>query len=177
MSAIFLTILLFAFVTLVVYLSASLIKTEKNKKEKLFLQLSMEGAANNLIFCSQEMLYKKVIGIDGIHRKIMILEEVNSKYNSSILSLDEVASCRLKQNYEPLNMREHKRFGIEKTLQTIELQFQFKNNNQLLSITFYDSELNSKKELGITGAKARYWSIMLSKMLTGKQLKTKAKAA
>ena len=107
----------------------------------------------------------------------MIVEEINNKYNSSILSLDEVQSCQLKQNCEPLNMYQHKRFGIEKTLQTIELQFQFKNNNLPLSIKFYDSALNSKKELGITGAKAQYWSIMLSKMLTGKQLKTKAKAA
>ena len=51
-------------------------KKNRKKKENLFLQLSREGTANNLIFCSQEILQNKVIGIDGIHRKIMILEKM-----------------------------------------------------------------------------------------------------
>ncbi|MGH2649344.1 MAG: hypothetical protein ACRDE8_17320, partial [Ginsengibacter sp.] len=96
MTPIFLTIILFAVATLVSCLITFLIKTERNRKENLFLHLSKEGAENDLVFCSQEMLPHKVIGIDGIHRKIMILEEANNKYNSSILSLDEVQSCRLK---------------------------------------------------------------------------------
>ncbi len=174
MSPAFLIFILFAVVTLIVYSTASLIKTEKNKMENLFLNLSKEGSANNLIFCSQEMLHNKVIGIDGIHRKVMILEEINHKYNASILSLDEVQNCELKKNYESLNMREHKRFGIKKMLQKIELQFEFKNDAQPASITFYDRAVNSGKEIVLMKAKAEYWNVMLSKMLTRKEVKAKA---
>jgi len=174
MSSVFLTFILLAFITLIVYLATSLVKTERNKKEDLFLHLSKEGAANELIFCSQEIFHNKVIGIDGIHRKIMILEKVNREYNTSVISLDEVQSCELKKNYEALNMREHKKFGIAKTPRSIELHFEFKNASQPVSITFYNSEVNSKKEIGINGAKAQYWSIMLTKMLTRKHVKATA---
>ena len=68
---------------------------DKRKTERLFRQLSNEGAKNGLTFCSQEMLENKVIGIDGIHRKILVLEQNKNKYNTSIISLDEVHHCQL----------------------------------------------------------------------------------
>lgn len=150
-----------------IYIFTYFIKTTKKKKENLFLRLSKEGTANNLIFCSQEILQNKVIGIDGIHRKIMILENISNKYNCSVISLDEVQNCELITRCGSLHTANFKRLQIEKKLQAIELQFELKNQSQPASIIFYDSLINSKKELVLLKAKAEYWSIMLSKMLTG----------
>jgi len=154
-----------ATVTLCLSIFSCFITNEKKKKEKLFFRLSQEGTANNLTFCSQEILQNKVIGIDGIHRKIMILERIKNSYNCSIICLDEVQHCELVTSDGFLNTSNLRRFEIEKSLAAIELQFEFKNQAQPASITFYDSLSNSKRELALLKAKAEYWSVMLSKML------------
>lgn len=159
---------IFILITSATFIFGSLsffIKNEKKNKEKLFIHLSQEGTANNLTFCSQEILQNKVIGIDGIHRKIMILERIKNSYNCSIICLDEVQHCELVTNAGVLNTGNLRRFDIEKNQAAIELQFEFKNHAQPASIIFYDSLLNSKKELALLKAKAEFWSIMLSKML------------
>ncbi|KAA9038136.1 hypothetical protein FW778_15400 [Ginsengibacter hankyongi] len=138
----------------------------RKRKEGAFLQLSREGAANNLIFCSQEMLQNKVIGIDGIHRKILIVEKIKNKYNSSLISLNEVQNCKLVTKYktsEPGNITQSEN---SKNLFAIELEFEFRNRAKTASIMFYDGLINSQRELLLLKAKAEYWSVMLSKMIT-----------
>jgi|SRR6185437_10947045 hypothetical protein len=165
MTPVFTLFSFIATVTLCLSIFSCFIKNEKKKKEKLFFRLSQEGTANNLTFCSQEILQNKVIGIDGIHRKIMILERIKNSYNCSIICLDEVQHCELVTSDGFLNTSNLRRFEIEKSLAAIELQFEFKNQAQPASITFYDSLSNSKRELALLKAKAEYWSVMLSKML------------
>ncbi len=165
MTPIFTIFSLITSATFIFGLLSFFIKNEKKKKERLFIRLSREGTANNLTFCSQEILQNKVIGIDGIHRKIMILERIKNTYNCSIICLDEVQHCELVTNAGVLNTNNLRRFDIEKNQAAIELQFEFKNHAQPASIIFYDSLLNSKKELALLKAKAEFWSIMLSKML------------
>lgn len=155
MSPIFSTICLIAVATIIVQLVTLFIKKRNNKKEQLLLHLSKEGSANNLVFCSQEILCNKVMGIDGIHRKVMILEKINRKYKASVLCLDDMQSCQLKKSFE-----------YSKNLSKIELQFGFKDNHAPATVTFYDQVINSKREIVLLKAKAEYWSIMLSKMLT-----------
>lgn len=165
MSPLYLT---FAFATFLVVLFRSFLffyKNERKKKVNLFRRLSHEGTANNLTFCSQEILQNKVIGIDGIHRKIMILEKINKSYNCSIISLDEVQNCGLVKNCGSLATTNLKKFERERNLHAIELQFEFKNQVQPASIIFYDSLINSKRELVLLKAKAEYWSQMLSKLV------------
>ena len=153
-------------VTAVIFRSISFLSLRsRKKKEGPFLQLSREGAANNLIFCSQEMLQNKVIGIDGIHRKILIVEKIKNKYNSSLISLNEVQNCKLITKYktsEPGTTESEN----GKKLFAIELEFEFRNRAKTASIMFYDSLINSQRELLLLKAKAEYWSVMLSKMIT-----------
>ena len=161
--------LMFILITVAVLLYTSVNFFYKNvtrNNEKLLSRLSREGAANNLIFCSQEILQNKVMGIDGIHRKIMILEKIKNKYNCSVIPLDDVQHCALIKNCGPLNTDNLTKIEIEKNMNAIELQFAFKNHGQPASIIFYDSLVNSKRELVLLKAKAEYWSIMLSKMVT-----------
>lgn len=165
MSTVFVTLIVFAIVTLLADSTSLFIKKRKNLKENLLRHLSKEGSANNLVFCSQEILHDKVMGIDGIHRKVMILERIDNNYKSSVISLDEMQSCELKKVYMSSNGGSIERLQIVKRLSKIELQFGFKNNGQPASITFYDQVVNSKRESVLLKAKAEYWSVMLSKML------------
>lgn len=165
MPPVYLTFALAAFFVLLFKSFSFVYKNDRKKKESLFRRLSHEGTANNLTFCSQEILQNKVIGIDGIHRKIMILEKINKTYNCSVISLDEVQNCELIKNCRSLNTNNLKKFEREKNLHAIELQFEFKNRVQPASIIFYDSLINSKRELVLLKAKAEYWSQMLSKLL------------
>jgi len=173
MLPIFVTFILFAVAVLIFGSLTFFTKTDKKKRKNLFLRLSQEGTANNLTFCSQEILQNKVIGIDGIHRKIMILEKINDTYNCSVISLDEVQNCELITRFGSLNACNLKRFELEKKPDAIELRFEFKNQAQHASIMFYNSLINSKRELVLLKAKAEYWSVMLSKMLT-RQVRARA---
>lgn len=146
--------------------SVSLIsRNAKWKKERIFRQLSKEGAANNLTFCSQEILQDKVMGFDGLHRKIMILEKHKGSYHSSIISLDEVQHCELvtpEGSFDPVNC---KNFSSKIRNGALELRFQFTNPEQSASISFTNGLMNSKRELALLAAKAEYWCVMFSKML------------
>ncbi len=144
----------------------SFISTQaKWEKERICRQLSKEGAAKNLTFCSQEILQNKVMGFDGIHRKIMIVEKNKGAYNTSIISLDEVQHCQLvtpEGTFDPVNC---KNFSSKIRNGALELQFQFSNSHQNASISFANGLISSKRELALLGAKAEYWCVMFSKML------------
>ncbi|MDP4285708.1 MAG: hypothetical protein Q8891_14920 [Bacteroidota bacterium] len=167
MTPVIITFILFVATLLFWYSVNFMSQTCKKKREELFRELSREGSANNLIFCSQEVLQDKVIGIDGIHRKIMILEKTKNEYDCSIISLDEVQNCELIANPGSLNDHNLERFEKARALDAIGLQFQFNNQAQPASIIFYDGLINSKRELALLKAKAEYWCVMLSKMLNG----------
>lgn len=137
----------------------------KRKKEKFFRRLSKEGASNNLIFCSQEILDNKVIGFDGIHRKILVLERNNKKYTSSIISLDEVQHCQLITDEGILDSTEFKTVSQQTKTGILELQFEFSDHHQPASIIFSKGFMKTKREFALLKAKAEYWCVMFSKML------------
>jgi hypothetical protein len=143
-------------------------KNDRKKKENLFERLSREGSTNSLTFCCQEKLQNKVLGFDGINRKIMILEKVRHQYNCDLISLDEVQTCAVKISTGSSNpsIPDYSEFGNK--LQSIELQFEFKDPAPATSIIFYHSSVNSRREQAILRAKAEYWKTMFSKILVKK---------
>jgi hypothetical protein len=142
------------------------VPSSKKRMESLLKKLSRAGAANHLAFCSQEILDNKVIGIDGIHRKIMILEKVKGGYQSSIISLDDVHDCQLVTNSSSITRGSLKKLVEDNAAITVALQFEFNNHMQPVSIIFTNGIINSKKEFEFLKAKAQYWCAMFSKMLT-----------
>ena len=140
----------------------------KRKKEKLFSRLSKEGDTNGLIFCSQELLVDKLIGVDGIHRKIMILERDKKGFSSSIISLDEVHHCQVVTNEIEVARSNFKTFSDQIKSIVLELRFEFNNSHETASIFFAKGLNTSKKEIELLRAKADFWSVMFSKMITNK---------
>ncbi|MEP6626854.1 MAG: hypothetical protein ABJA32_02675 [Ginsengibacter sp.] len=141
------------------------VATSRKKTVKLLRHLSNEGAANNLVFCSQEVFQNRVIGIDGIHRKIMLIEKSDRNYQSSIISLDEVNDCQLITNHDSQQERGRQNVGGEIDSPTVEIRFDFNNHSKPAFIKFGDGLIDSRKELDFLRAKAEYWCIMFSKML------------
>jgi hypothetical protein len=137
----------------------------KKKKMKLLGCLSREGAANNLIFCSQEIFQNRVIGIDGIHRKIMVVEEKDHSFKSSIISLDEVSDCELVTNSGLLKRSLLKNVDSATDNASVEIRFQFNNRARPAFVRFGNGLINSRTELEFLNAKAAYWCVMFSKML------------
>jgi hypothetical protein len=162
MSPIF---IIFSLVAIAMLIVSSVLKSIRRKKENLFLRLSLQGTQNNLTFCSQEILQNKVIGIDGIHRKIMIVEKIKKNYNYSVISLDEVQNCELVTT-SGVFPNDIKKTEKDNTTQAVELLFEFKDHARPASIIFYNGLVNSKKEFFLLKAKAAYWNVMLSKLLT-----------
>lgn len=139
---------------------------DKNQKEYLLKKLCLEGATNDLIFCSQEILQNRVIGIDGIHRKIMILEKTKKNYHYSTISLDEVHDCQVVTKPCFVNKCNSKKPENGNDGTTLELLFEFNNKSQPTSIVFCNDVIKSTKEFIFLKAKAEYWRVMLSKMVS-----------
>lgn len=139
--------------------------SSKKRNQNLLRILSREGASHNLTFCSQEILQNTVIGVDGIHRKIIIIEKEMNAYFSSIISLDEVHDCQLVTGSGAISNGNFKKSGLKNHLSTLALQFDFNNHAQPASIIFSNGILNSKREFDFLKAKAEYWCVMFSKML------------
>ena len=138
----------------------------ERKKNKLCLRLSKEGASKGLIFCSQEVLADTVIGIDGIHRKILVVERKAHRYHCTIISLEEVHHCQLLSNEGLIRRKNFSTLSAYLKSIVLELRFEFNNSHETASIIFAKGLNTSKRELELLRAKAEFWSVMFSKMLT-----------
>lgn len=138
----------------------------KRKKIKLCSRLSREGARNGLVFCSQEILANTIIGIDGMHGKILVLERKANHYQTSIISLEEVHHCQLFSNEGLVRRKNFSTLSAYLKSVVLELRFEFNNSHETASIIFAKGLNTSKKELELLRAKAEFWSVMFSKMLT-----------
>ena len=141
-------------------------KRKRARIEKLLLQFSQLGSDNNLSFTSQEILHNSIIGLDGLKRKIVFLQETNGIYEWMIVDLNTVSHCSLKLNYRGFRSGKKRNSGVyfEKLL----LQF-VSHDNQLIDLPFYahpGTKLSTRRQLE---QKARYWEAIISKMVAGKQ--------
>lgn len=141
-------------------------KRKRVRIEKLLLQFSQLGSDNNLSFTSQEILHNSIIGLDGLKRKIVFLQETNGIYQWLIVDLNTVNHCSLKLNYRGFRSGRKRNSGVyfEKLL----LQFE-SNDNQLIDVPFYAHpgiKLSTRRQLE---QKARYWEAIISKMVARKQ--------
>lgn len=140
----------------------------KKKKEKLLFCLHKIGSQDKLSFTSQEELLNIVIGLDGLQRKLLIVEENNGGYNWNIIDLEEVENCSVKKVYDSIEAGGLKRKRIEGYLRTIVLQLNFKNRKPPFDVQFYKNIINSIYEMSGLENRARMWQEMISKMLTTK---------
>ena len=139
-------------------------KTDRKQKEK-FLNLFNEAASKyDLSFSNQEVLRNKIIGVDASKRILLVFEFAPMQ---SVMCIDmaEIKNCTVAKEYENVNIGTEKNNKIETHLTSIAIRFDFINNVEPVSVSFYESGFNSVYEMTELEAKAQHWVSILSKMI------------
>jgi hypothetical protein len=155
------------------------VSIDKRQRRKSISQLlhhfSELGSKNNLTFSSQELLPDCIIGVDGVHRKLLILEKRDGGYTDFVIDLNEVKSCHIKKYYDPIPIGALKAKMEEQCLNKVVLLFDNINHNSLpLVVKFYDQAQTSIYQLAELEQKAKDWEVMLTKMLHAPLTKVQA---
>lgn len=170
MSTLITAILLLGGAVIVCYLFISIEKKRNRKERNHFLKKFSElGSRYELSFSSQEVLSNTIIGMDGMNRKLLVLQyHGNDLYSHSVISLDEVRSCKLDIGETLLEEYGAYELYQNKKVNRIDLSFHFYTPADVVSICFYDETINDEREEEELGQKAKDWEVILSKMLNSK---------
>src|SRR5688500_18730888 len=128
------------------------------------LQLSELDSKFSLSFSSHEVVGNKIMGLDGINKKLLVLEQTDGQSHSYIIDLDEVKAISVKKIYSSIKAGELKKRGIEEFLQTIQLQFEFGNGKEDIVLPFYESKIDNIYDLPGLERKIKNWQMILSKI-------------
>ncbi|MBD0296068.1 MAG: hypothetical protein ICV84_12835 [Flavisolibacter sp.] len=72
-------------------------RQNKKRAEKMLRRFSELGSEHDLSFTGQEVFRNHIIGVDGIKRKLLLLENNGIHNHWSVIDLAEVKSCRVKK--------------------------------------------------------------------------------
>lgn len=132
-------------------------KMRRKRAHWLLHQLSECGSRHNLSFSSQELLQNRVLGLDGVHRKLVLLEtDDRGMPHVRVIDLDEVAACYVTAQYGGIEPRRPERIG---------LQFHFKTARAALEIPFFMAGTEAVRHGQQVEQKARDWCVIINKML------------
>ena len=161
-----------AAVLILVIMSICLILVSLNSKDrqktttKLLNNFRKLGIENNLSFSSQEILQNCIIGLDGMQRKLLILEKNDEdKYDSLVLDLNDVKSCSKKKIYRSVNVGTGKKEKFENQIDKIVLAFDFIDNRQPVQISFFDPVTNHIFAMQELEQRAKNWETILTKLV------------
>src|SRR5687767_11678377 len=81
-------------------------KMQRKRKHRLLDQLSECGSRHNLSFSSQEQLQNRLLALDGVHRKLVLLEPgYRGMHRVQVIDLDDVAACYVTMQYRSMQPR------------------------------------------------------------------------
>jgi hypothetical protein len=139
--------------------------TKEAPKDK-YSQMSELGSTLNLAFSSHMSLNNKIIALDGIKKKLLVMDNNNTVTLHCIIDLNEVKSISMKKNYRSIKSGELKKRGVDEFLETIYLQFDCEDKTVV--VPFYELGKNNFYDLAKLERNARTWQMILSKMITPK---------
>jgi len=131
-----------------------------------YLYLSKWGSAFNLSFSSHEILSNKIIGLDGIKRKLLVAEKNNESGRPYIIELAKVTAITVKKIYNSIKAGALKTRRVEEFLESIVLQLECANQKDPIVLPFYERNLSAIQHLRGLEKKARNWQLILSKIAT-----------
>lgn len=144
-------------------------KKKIRKRKETFLNLfSQQGSKQGLSFSSHEILRNKIIGLDSIKQALLVFDFENLG-NVICITMKEVKNCTVEKNYDSIVIGTERKPKLEPHLRSIDLKFSFKNNDEPLSVSIYDSGANSIYEMQELETKANTWEAVLSKMIVKEQ--------
>lgn len=165
MSTILVALIIIAIIAAVSFFLIYTSKQHQKKKTGALLAICSHIASeHNLNLSSQEVSGSRVIGVDGIARKLLIVEYREDKILDTLIELEDVKKCTVKKNYNHVALTGGGN-KQESFLQSITLEFSFWKNRDAFEISFYDNISNHIYEMSELELKARDWEKMLSKLL------------
>jgi hypothetical protein len=173
MSTLIIALVVVGLIVLVCWLFITIERKQKRKEQHALMhRVSQVGVENSLSFSSQELLKRHVLGVDGVHRKLLILNVMDDGSCSGIiLHLDGVKSCSLKRYYGPIDADALQLQRLEQHLQRVVLQFELKGDQLPITVIFYDHADNPVHECRELEQRARDWETLFSKMLKAPLMK------
>ena len=146
-----------------------IVRLDKKQKRTAMNQLlhafHKAGSEHNLTFSSQEILKDSIIGLDGVHRKLLVLERTpHNVFNSFVIDLNEVRSCLVKKEYGTSRGGDQEGPKPAQYLQTIALHFKLADG-PTADVFFYKHFENNIYQMAELESKAKHWEAILTKML------------
>jgi len=129
---------------------------------------------HNFSFTGQEVLREMVIGLDAPRKKLLVVEEKDKNYDTQIIDLSEVNTCKIKKVYSGINSGEYRRNKPEDYLKSMALEFDFNTGKAPVVVIFYKNEKNSIYEIPELDRRVRNWEVMLSKLIKPRHHDAKA---
>lgn len=165
MSTIIVAAVLVGIVAAICFLVVHLDKKQKRSAmNRLLFAFHKAGSEHNLTFSSQEMLNDSIIGLDGVHRKLLVLERTaHGVFNSFVIDLNEVKSCLVKKAYGTTGGSSQEGARPEQYLQSISLHFTLADDPPA-DVFFYKHFENNIYQMAELESKAKHWEDILKKM-------------
>lgn len=128
-------------------------------------RFSRLGSEHNLSFSAQEILKNHIIGLDGIHRKLLILNTNQSQPTPFVFfDLKHVKNTSVKMEYGTIRGGELNKKPLEQYLQTISLHFDLDDSDEPVEVLFYDHRQDPVSQVKNLEAKARHWETVIAKL-------------
>jgi hypothetical protein len=105
-----------------------------------------------------------VLGIDGIHRKLMMIREVEGVTNFNIIDLDKITACYVHKEYQSIRAGALQNGSPNQYIRSVTLDLRIAGGTTV-SLPFYEKDKDKPDEIHICEARARDWESMLNKML------------
>lgn len=133
--------------------------------KKVFLKLSELGSRLNLSFSSHVLLIDKVIALDGIKKKLLVAKIADDLESSYTIELNEIKEISISKTYSNIKPGELNKKKFNEFLETILLQFEYKDQDKKIGLPFYESHKHGIQNLEKLERNARIWQMILSKMI------------
>lgn len=137
--------------------------------KKVFLKLSELGSRLNLSFSSHVLLIDKVIALDGIKKKLLVANIADDLESSYTIELNEVKEISISKTYRNIKPGQLNNKKFNEFLETILLQFEYKNQDKKIGLPFYESDKHGIQNLEKLERNARIWQMILSKLINPKR--------
>jgi hypothetical protein len=147
-------------------------KYQRKELESILNKFSKAGSENNLNFSSQEILEHRIIGLDGVKRKLLVYNKENFP-RFFLIDLLQVKRCFLKKEYRKSSGKViDSNMKPGQNPEEIQLCFEFLKQNPTVSIPFYSNKHHPPHLMEEMKCKAEHWEIILSKIINSGVKKT-----
>jgi len=141
-------------------------RQKRRKMKRLLDYFSRLGTKYDLTFSSQEVLRNCIIGLDGVQRKLLVLNGTSSgTLTEYVIDLNQVSNCSVKKQYGGIHVNGLRKRKLEQYLERMTLHFRFLMEKQPADIPFFKQAENNISELRKLEDKAERWKVILSKLL------------